>query len=153
MVNKGHTWAFLDVIGMALLSAGALGVIEIISLGQLTSEILMAVGIVLIVISSTFIQVEGTRLRKEQEEFEKSEVQRSYELEALRKEQEEFERFEEIRNDARWVPNDLDEPYLIDYTAEPSRAISYKNNVPKKETRLLEHDENSKNGILIIHSN
>ena len=132
IIVKRYIWAILDIIGMVLLAVGALGVVELISLDYLMSKILIAVGIALIVISSIFIQVEGWRLRKENDEFQ---------------------RFDEIRNDARRVPNDLVEPYLIDYTAEPSCAICYKNNGPKKETRLREHDEDWENKVLVIYSN
>jgi len=128
---KRYVWAVLDIIGMVILAAGALGMVELISLGYQISKVLLAAGVVLIIISSAFIQLEGWRLRKKNNEFM---------------------RFDTIRNDARRVPNDLEEPYLIDYTAEPSCAISYKNNGPKKETRLREHDEDWENKFLIIYS-
>jgi hypothetical protein len=112
-------WTALDIVGMMILIAGALGVIGYLTLSQMVSEILIAVGIALIIISSIFIHNEGRKLRKEYEEYE---------------------RFDEIRNDARSVPNDLNEGYMIDYTEEPSRAISYKNNEPEIKECIAENE-------------
>ena len=127
---KGSVWAAADVIGMAILAVGALGYIDIFTLDSMASIALIVIGIIIIIISSVFIQLDGMRLRKEHDEFR---------------------RFEEIRNEARIVPNDLNEPYQIDYTAEPSRAIIYKKNEPIKETRLAAREE-PEDEVLIIYS-
>ncbi|MDR0309897.1 MAG: hypothetical protein LBH88_03985 [Candidatus Methanoplasma sp.] len=112
-------WALLDIIGMLLLAVGAFGVIGFISVPMLASQVLIAAGIIAIAVSALFIHLDGRELRKEHEEFM---------------------RFDEIRKDARLVPNDLDEGYIIDYTAEPSRAISYRNNESEPETVQEDQD-------------
>lgn len=127
---KEKHWAMLDIVGMLILLVGVLGVIGIIPLGVNPSAAVMVVGIVMIVIASAFIQRQGKRLRKEHEEFI---------------------RFDEIRREARKVPNDLEEGYVIDYTAEPSRAISYKNNEVQEETFCTMSDEDEESDILIVH--
>ncbi|MCL1810692.1 MAG: hypothetical protein FWG41_00500 [Methanomassiliicoccaceae archaeon] len=127
-----YVWTILDIIGMVLLIVGVLGVIDILSIGTDTSIKVMAAGIVLIVVSSIFIQIEGMRLRREHDEFR---------------------RFDEIREKARLVPNDLDEGYLIDYTAEPGSAIDYKENEPPNETEFAEQNEDASDGdILIVYA-
>ncbi|MDR1690627.1 MAG: hypothetical protein LBR42_02130 [Candidatus Methanoplasma sp.] len=117
---KRPVWAVSDVIGMAVLTVGALGIIGIINLDQTLSAALIAIGIIVISVSSAFIQIDGMKLRKEHSEYQ---------------------RFDEIKRDARLVPNDLKEGYLIDYTAEPSRAISYKNKEPEPEAGDSEQTE------------
>jgi hypothetical protein len=101
---NGRVWAVLDILGMIILAVGAFGVMEMIGIDFQISIGLMVIGIILILISSAFIQIDGHLLRKEDEAYR---------------------RFEEIKNKARSVPNDLKEGYLIDYTAEPDNAVSY----------------------------
>ena len=100
---NGQIWALLDVLGMVLLAAGAFMIMTMFPFPE-TAKALIAIGIVFIVVASAFILLEGRRLRIEDNEFR---------------------RFEEIRDSARMVPNDLDEGYLIDYTADPEDAIFY----------------------------
>jgi len=125
----------LDILGMALLAAGAIYIIKTVSPDMTVPVALMAAGIALIVASSTVIGVNGRRFKKEYEEFE---------------------RFGEIRKEVQRVPDDLDEGYLIDYTAEPEQAVRFKSNGigekgmeerdlppeepprPRRETRLRE---------------
>jgi len=114
----GPLWAILDVLGMVLLAAGAIFVMQTTSPDLSASMALIAAGIVLIVVSSVFIGISGRRFRKEYEEFE---------------------RFDEIRTGALQVPDDLEEGYLIDYTGEPDNAIRYRDN-ESKETGLIELD-------------
>jgi len=98
-------WTVLEVVGMVLLAAGALTIMLFTPPQVSIATVYIAVGIAVIVIASVFIGLDGRRLRKEDHEFR---------------------RFEEIRDEARNVPNDLKEGYFIDYTAEePSGAISY----------------------------
>lgn len=93
---------------MVLLAAGALAIMLVTPPKVSVSTVYIAVGIAIIIISSAFIALDGRKLRKEDTEFR---------------------RFERIRDEARHVPNDLKEGYLIDYTAEePDGAISYVSN-------------------------
>jgi hypothetical protein len=130
---KRWVWALLVIIGMILLAVGAFGVTGIIPLG-IESEIMMAAGIIIMALSSAVIQLMGSKLKKEFKEFE---------------------RFEQIRNDALLVPNNLKEGYVIDYTAEPSRAICYRNNEPEPEevqVKEEEEEDDSESDILIVYS-
>ena len=130
-INRS-VWTASDIIGMILLAVGIFGFIELMPLDQIVSEVLMGAGIILIVISAVFIQMEGRKLRKESEEFR---------------------RVDEIRRDARLVPNDLKGGYQIDFTAEPSRAISYRNNEPEESHTEDDFEEVSDDDVLIVYSN
>ncbi|MDR2698474.1 MAG: hypothetical protein LBB30_02195 [Candidatus Methanoplasma sp.] len=130
-INRS-VWTVADIVGMVLVAVGILGFIEVISVDQTLSEVLMAVGMVLIAISAVFIQIEGGRLRKEGEEYK---------------------RFDEIRTNARRVPNDLEESYQIDYTAEPSRAIRYRNNSPEESHTEMDFEEVSDDDVIILYLN
>ena len=99
---NGYVWTVLIILGMIMLTVGAFGVFGFIVLDQEISIGLMVLGIMFIIISSIFIQIEGHMLRRKDSEFHK---------------------FEEVRDETRQVPNDLDEGYLIDYTAEPGSAV------------------------------
>ena len=101
-----HQWALLDVLGMVLLAAGAFVIVTQFPFPRI-AEIVLVIGIIIIVVSSFFIFLEGRKLRKEDEKFR---------------------RFEKKRASARQVPNDLEEGYLIDYTADPDQVVSFKSN-------------------------
>jgi hypothetical protein len=106
-----YAWTIMEILGIVLLAVGAFGVIDIVRLDQQISIGLMVLGIMLISISSGFIHLEGNELRKEDHEIR---------------------RFIKIRDEARLVPNDLKEGYLIDYTAEePDTAVRYVRNRPE----------------------
>ncbi|AIZ56070.1 hypothetical protein Mpt1_c01690 [Candidatus Methanoplasma termitum] len=96
-------WVILDVIGMILLAVGALRIMTMFPQPK-DAVPLIIIGIALIVVASVFIFLMGRELRIEDAEFR---------------------RFEDIRDSARMVPNDLDEGYVIDYTADPDDAIFY----------------------------
>ena len=132
MVNvDSSVWMVMNVVGMILLAAGALSIMLIVRPETSVSGTYMAVGILLIVVSAVFISLEGRRLRKEDEEYR---------------------RFEKIRDDARLVPDDLREGYLIDYTAEgPDSGISYRSNEPEKHLEEA-FEESSDEDVLIIQS-
>jgi len=119
-------WTVLNVAGMILLAAGALTVIFAKYPNPTVSAMFMVAGIIFIVVSAVFVSSDGRKLRKEDEEFR---------------------RFEKIRDDARLIPNDLKEGYLIDYTADPENAISYKDNEPEQvhEERCEEHSGDIQN--------
>jgi len=108
---NGFVWTVLEIMGMVLLAAGALSLIFAHSLNTTIQIVYIMAGIALIIVSSAFIQLEGSKLRKEDKEYR---------------------RFEKIRDEARAVPNDLDEGYIIDYTADPERAVSYRSNSDRR---------------------
>jgi hypothetical protein len=129
MVNiNRYAWAIMEILGMVLLVFGAFGVMGLIGLGHQASIGLMVLGIMLILISSIFIQIEGHELRKEDDGYR---------------------RFEEVRDEARLVPDNLNEGYVIDYTAEPGKAVSYRSNDP--ESVQLENNEHSDCDVRIIY--
>ncbi|MDR3074747.1 MAG: hypothetical protein LBU30_01750 [Candidatus Methanoplasma sp.] len=128
---KGCVWAICDVAGIIPLVLGALGVISLIPLGLALSEVLLAIGIVLISVSSAFIALDGSRLKKEHREYE---------------------RFDRIRENARLVPDDLEEGYMIDYTADPDCAISYNPNKPEPQPCGEESDDGFSNGRIVVLS-
>jgi hypothetical protein len=99
-------WAILCVLGIVLLFVGMLGYIGVFSLGDAVSTVILGMGAILIVEATIFIRLEMNKLAKEVAEHE---------------------RLMEIRNDSASVPNDLKSGYVIDLTAEPSRAIIYDN--------------------------
>lgn len=101
---KKEVWPLLDIVGLVILTIGALGIMEVISVGITLSSVILAIGIILIVTASIFIFLDGHNLRKEFKEFQ---------------------RFDEIRKATREVPNDLDEGYGIDFTASPENAVTY----------------------------
>lgn len=127
---NGYVWVVLEILGMVMLTAGAFGIMDIIGLDMQASIGSMVLGIMLIIISSAFIQIEGHELRKEDKEFR---------------------RFDAVRNEARLVPNDLKEGYLIDYTAEPCNAVSYRSSWPD-ETRAERDAAASDDDVLIVYS-
>ena len=133
MVNVDSSlWTVLNVVGMILLAAGALSIMLVMQPQTDISAAYIAAGAVLITISSLFISLDGRKLRKEDEEYR---------------------RFEKIRDDARMVPNDLKEGYLIDYSAaNPDDAISYRNNGPEQTHEEISEDQ-SDDDVLIIYSN
>jgi len=130
-VNRS-VWMVADIAGMMLLVVGVLGFIEIISADKVVSEALMAAGMALIVISAVFIQAEGKKLRKESEEFR---------------------RVDEIRKEMWLVPNDLEEGYQIDFTANPRHAIKYRNNGPVETHSEADFEEVADNDVLIRYLN
>ncbi|MDR1404506.1 MAG: hypothetical protein LBJ20_02920 [Candidatus Methanoplasma sp.] len=110
--EKGYIWAILDAAGIVPLAVGTLGVISVIPIGLTASSVLLAAGIIIITVSSAFIALNSSRFRKEYRDFI---------------------RFDEIRTDARLVPNNLREGYVIDYTADADCAISYTANEPEPQ--------------------
>ena len=125
-------WTVLIVVGMILLAAGALTVMLVPHPEVSASAIFMVAGIAFIVISAVFINIDGRKLRKDDEEFR---------------------RFEKIRDEVRYVPDNLEEGYLIDYTAsEIDGSISYRNN--EREQIYEEYpEESSDDDVVIIYSN
>ncbi len=69
--------------------------------------LIMIIGMMMIAMSSLFIHLYGSKIRKQHNEFV---------------------RFDKVRSEARLVPNDLDEGYIIDYTADLENAIIYTKN-------------------------
>jgi hypothetical protein len=118
-------WAILDIIGMILLAVGALTIMMSFPIPEY-AEAVMLVGIILIVVASVFIFLIGRELRKEDMEFR---------------------RFEGIRDSARMVPNDLDEGYVIDYTADPDDAIFYMHN----KTNPEDNDQGIRSDEMIVY--
>ncbi|MCL2296360.1 MAG: hypothetical protein FWC29_04685 [Methanomassiliicoccaceae archaeon] len=126
-------WMVLNVVGMALLVVGALSIMLITPPESTISAVFMAAGIILIVVSAVFVGIDGHKLRKEDEEFR---------------------RFEAIRDEARRVPDDLKEGYVIDYTAEdPDKAISYRSNKPELHRDEFSDDNYDDSDVVIIYSN
>jgi len=99
-------WAILCVLGVVLLLTGMLGYIGVFSFGDAVSTVILGMGAILIVEATIFIRLELNKVAKEIAEHE---------------------RLKEIRKDAVNVPDDLENGYIIDLTAEPSRAITYDN--------------------------
>jgi hypothetical protein len=99
-------WAILCILGIVLLLIGMLGYIGVFSLGEAISTVIMGAGVILIIEATIFIRLEMNKLAKEIADHE---------------------RLKEIRSDSANVPNDLESGYIIDLTAEPSRAIVYDN--------------------------
>jgi len=125
-------WTVLNIVGMILLVAGALTVMLVVHPETFVSALYMAVGIVLIVVSSILTSLDGRKLRKEDEEYR---------------------RFERIRDQARLVPDDLREGYMIDYSTEdPDNGISYRSNEPEQHNEE-NFEECADEDVLIIHSN
>lgn len=119
-VNR-RLWAFFDILGMVLMGFGAFLITTMFPFPDV-APVFLAAGIMLIVAASSLIFLEGRKLSAEDKEFR---------------------RFEEIRDSARMVPNDLDECYLIDYTAEPEDAIffMYDGTVPENKAQGIRSDE------------
>jgi len=115
---------------MILLAVGACTIMFIVHPETLVSSIFIFAGIVLIVTASVFISLDGRELRKEDAEYR---------------------RFETIRDEARLVPNDLDEGYIIDYTAtDPNIGISFRRNPPPEEIQRSEEiEEHSEEDVVI----
>ncbi len=127
---SGAASVAMNLIGLILLAVGAFGIF-FTSSHNLTIQIFyMAAGIILIIASSVLIQMEGSRLRKEDNEYR---------------------RFEEIKMEARRVPNDLKDGYLIDYTADPCNAVSYRSNEP--EPTQTDCGCRADEDVVIIYSN
>jgi hypothetical protein len=99
-------WAILCVLGVILLFMGMLGYIGIFSFGDAVSTVILGMGVILIVEATIFIRIEMNKIAKEIAEHE---------------------RLKEICKDSADVPDDLKSGYIIDLTAEPSRAITYEN--------------------------
>jgi hypothetical protein len=104
-------WPLLDIIGMVLLSVGAVLIMWSMTSTNQGPSIIIGAGIALIVISSIAIGFQGRKLRKK---FER------------------FHNFDDVRKEARAVPDDLEEGYFIDYTAEPG-SVAVWSREPKKE--------------------
>lgn len=121
---RKETWALLDLLGIIILAAGAFFLITADYGKSITIyAVIMAIGIVLIILSSFFIFMDGRRLRKEFKEFQ---------------------RFDEIRTEARKVPDDLKTGYVIDYTAaDPADAIDYTPDEIEDECVCLEDDDDA----------
>jgi len=125
-------WMILNVAGIFLLAAGALTIMFVSPPKPSVSMVYIAVGITLIVATALLVGVEGYKLRKEDEEFR---------------------RFEEIRDEARMVPNDLRDGYLIDYTAaNTKKAISYTDNETETCNDAEYFDDHSDDDVVIIYS-
>ena len=127
-------WTVLCIVGMILLAAGALTVMLIVRPETAVSVAFIIAGMILIVISSIFISIDGRNLRKEDAEFR---------------------RFEAIRDEARLVPDDLDEGYMIDYTAaDPDSGISFRRNTPPEQVQrdVDINAEHSEDDIVIVYS-
>ncbi|MCL2509850.1 MAG: hypothetical protein FWF07_02080 [Methanomassiliicoccaceae archaeon] len=127
-------WTVLCVVGMILLAAGTCSVMFIVQPETVVSAVFIIAGIILILIASVFISLDGRDLRKEDAEYR---------------------RFEAIRDEARLVPDDLDESYMIDYTAaDPNSGISFRRNAPSDEIQRQEENsvEHSEEDIVIRYS-
>jgi hypothetical protein len=94
-------WPLLDILGMALLAAGALAIMFSKTNNISAAWFCVGAGIALIIIASIAIAFQGHKLRGR----------------FLR-----FQKFDNARTEAREVPNDLEDGYLIDYTAEPGNV-------------------------------
>jgi len=99
-------WAILCVLGVVLLLMGMLGYIGVFSFGDSVSTVILGMGAILIVEATIFIRIEMNKISKEVAEHE---------------------RLKKICEDSADVPDDLKSGYIIDFTAEPSRAITYDN--------------------------
>jgi hypothetical protein len=127
----GSVWTVLMIFGMILLAAGAFSVIFILNPDVTMSAVYMVAGIALILVSSAFIHLDGSKLRKKDEDFW---------------------RFDEIRTEARKVPNNLKEGYMIDYNApEPGKAVSFSTKGTEKSAE--NSDEKPDEDVLVIYFN
>jgi len=107
-------WILIDIIGLVLLAVGAVIIMWSMTSNRLGPAICMGVGIALIILSSTAVGIQGHLLRKKYEKYQ---------------------RFDEVRKEASAVPDDLEGGYLIDYTAEPGKAVQWSSE-PKDEDPL-----------------
>jgi len=104
-------WVLIDILGMILLTIGALSIMTSTTPSTTWQEFCLGLGIALIIIPSVAIAFQGHILRKEFDSFQ---------------------RFDEARKEAHTVPDDLEDGYLIDYTAEPGKVAVW-NEEPKEE--------------------
>ncbi|MDR0523142.1 MAG: hypothetical protein LBG62_01785 [Candidatus Methanoplasma sp.] len=108
-------WLAADAAGMLAAAIGAASYVGALpmGLGEAASLVVLGIGAILILESLIFVGIEGARVDREVEEHN---------------------RLDAIRADSYNVPDDLHGGYLIDYTAEPSRAVRYENDPePERE--------------------
>jgi len=110
-----RVWILIDLIGLLLLAVGAVIIMWSMTSNRLGPAICLGAGVALIILSSVAIGIQGHKLRKKFENYQ---------------------RFDEVRKEANAVPDDLEGGYLIDYTAEPGKAVQWSSE-SKEEDPLI----------------
>ncbi|MDR0887841.1 MAG: hypothetical protein LBM39_01475 [Candidatus Methanoplasma sp.] len=135
--TERRVWTILEIIGIIVLLIGATRYIGVPSslpdIGEVPSLIIVAIGLILIIESSIFIALEGVRLNREIEEFEKAKE----EAEIAAAADAEPERVAVSNQNAA---DDSNEPYVLDIAADPTLAAQYLNESAVAEEPVIESD-------------
>ncbi|MDR2845700.1 MAG: hypothetical protein LBV63_00295 [Candidatus Methanoplasma sp.] len=134
--TERRTWVALEFVGIIVLLLGVsryIGIPHNVPDIGVVSLIIIAAGIMLIVESSIFIHLEGVRLENEIDLFDRAKEELENAWAAARTP-------ESIEKDVITVPDDLDEPYLLDFSADPALAALYSDKIADIKEREEEED-------------
>jgi len=121
-IGSGTAWAILGAVGTVIMLIGFLGFIDVISTGEPIAIVLFGLGVILIVQSTIYAYLERCKIAKEIEVYERTVAARKM---------------------VASVPNDLDEGYVIDLTAEPDVIVEYGDRPRDENIEVSSEYENS----------